>query len=132
MSISVQLIQISGETLVEVSGIREISGMYLENTDVDISVECIKDADDKKMRLSIKPNNKSNFTPFSFDIQIIAQRIALAQLVNGCKVIIVPKSIDENFSDTQAIKESLQGNSGIWIDGLPRETISEIVKYCLC
>lgn len=132
MGIYVQLIQLAEETLVEVSGIREISGMYLENTDVDIFVECIENIGDKKIRLSIKPNDKSHFTSFFFDVQIIAHRIALAHLVNGCTVVIVPEGIDETLSDSQAIKESLQRNSGIWIDGLPKASISEIVKYCLC
>ncbi|MDF2875968.1 MAG: hypothetical protein K0R22_2651, partial [Sporomusa sp.] len=31
MSVSIQLIQIEGETIIEVSGFREISGVYLEN-----------------------------------------------------------------------------------------------------
>ncbi|MDF2568847.1 MAG: hypothetical protein K0R55_451 [Sporomusa sp.] len=132
MSISVQLIQISTETLIEVAGIKEISGIYLEDTDVDISVECLTDVNDKKIKLSIKPNNKIIFTPFSFDIQIMAQKIALARLLNGSQIIIVPKSIDENLGDTQAIKELLQSQGGIWIAGLPRETIREMVKYCTC
>lgn len=128
MSVTMQLIQLLEEDIVEVSGISEISGMYLENTDVDISVEYF--VDDKTIRLSIKPKNKKNFIPISFDIQTIAQRILVARLLNGSKVIIVPKSIDEKWSDTPAIRELLQRTGGIWLDGLPRESIREIVKYC--
>jgi hypothetical protein len=128
MSITMQLIQLLEEDIVEVSGISEISGMYLENTDVDISAEYF--VDDKTIRLSIKPKNKKKFIPISFDIQIIAQRILVARLLNGSKVIIVPKSIDEKWSDTPAIRELLQRTGGIWLDGLPRESIREIVKYC--
>ena len=128
MSVTMQLIQLLEEDIVEVSGISEISGMYLENTDVDISVEYF--VDDKTIRLSIKPKNKKNFIPISFDIQIIAQRILVTRLLNGSKVIIVPKSIDEKWSDTPAIRELLQRTGGIWLDGLPRESIREIVKYC--
>jgi len=128
MSITMQLIQLLEEDIVEVSGISEISGMYLENTDVDISAEYF--VDDKTIRLSIKPKNKKNFIPISFDIQIIVQRILVARLLNGSKVIIVPKSIDEKWSDTPAIRELLQRTGGIWLDGLPRESIREIVKYC--
>jgi len=128
MSVTMQLIQLLEEDIVEVSGISEISGMYLENTDIDISVEYF--VDDKTIRLSIKPKNKKNFIPISFDIQIIVQRILVARLLNGSKVIIVPKSIDEKWSDTPAIRELLQRTGGIWLDGLPRESIREIVKYC--
>jgi hypothetical protein len=130
MSVSIQLIQIEGETIIEVSGFREISGVYLENTDVDISVEGLRDIDDKIIRLSVEPNTRKDFAAFAFDIQIIAQRITFAQLLNGSKIFIVPKSIDVALNDTQAIKELLQKNGGIWIDGLPRSCISEIIKNC--
>lgn len=130
MSASVQLIQITSETLVEVSGIKEISGMYFENNDVAISVECANDVSDKTIKLSIKLTT-NNFVSFSFDIPILAQRIALSQLISGSKVIIVPNSIDEDLCDIQAIKKSLHRNGGIWIDGLPDECIRKIVKFCL-
>lgn len=127
-----QLIPIAGEILVEVSGIREIRGVYLENTDVDISVECLNDVDDKKIRLSFKANNNKDFSTVSFAIPIIAYRMIIDRLLNGNKVIVVQDSIDDKLSDTKAIKESLQSNGGIWLDGLPEKIISEIVKYRLC
>ncbi|WP_371375044.1 hypothetical protein [Sporomusa aerivorans] len=132
MSVSVQLIQIAGDTSVEVSGISEVSGIYLENNDVEISVESSKDIDDKRIKIFVRANSNIGFRTFSFDIQILSQRIALSQMVNGCKVIIVANSIDENLIDPQAIKALLRREGGIWLDELPKEVIREIVQCCIC
>lgn len=131
MSVYTQLDQIMGETVVEVCGIKEICGVYLENTDVNISVECLEDAGKKKIRLSFQPLNNKTFMPFSFVISLTNQRILLSCLTDGGKVIIMPEDITDNLCDMQAIKAVLQKTGGVWLDGLPAKTIKEIINCCI-
>jgi hypothetical protein len=129
MSVYAQLNQIMGENFVEVSGIREVCGVYLENKDVNISVECLEDK--KRLKLSFQPLNSKNFMPFSFVIPITNQRILLSCLTDGGKVIIMPEDITDNLCDIEAIKEVLQKTGGVWLDGLPAKTVKEIINYCI-
>lgn len=130
MSVCIQLGQMAGENVVEVSGIKEVCGMYLESSDVAIAIECVAEAADKKIQLLFTPSGSKSFTPFSFVISIMAQRLVLARLLDDSKLIIVPESVEEELSDMQAINAYLQRRGGIWIDGLPKESIKEIVKHC--
>lgn len=127
MKAIIQLIPLAEETLVEVSGVGPING-YFESCDVDVSVEGRPDAGE--IKLSMEPQNKADFTACSFTMHIIYQRLILAHLANGSKMIVVSESVDDNLSDAQEIKESLKTNGGIWIDGLSKEHICEIAKYC--
>ncbi len=130
MSVCIQLGQIAGENVVEVSGIKEVCGIYLEHADVAIAIECVAEAADKKIQLLFTPAGNKAFMPFSFIIPIMAQRLVLARLLDDSKLIIVPESIEEELNDTQAIIAYLQCHGGLWIDGLPKECIKEIVKHC--
>lgn len=132
MSVSLQLIQLEGEYIVEVAGFSEISGIYLENTELAISVERAKNNAGQTIALSIRPNSRDDVMPIVFEIPILAQRIILSQLVNGGSLFIAARSIDMNLSDCQAIKAFLQNNGGIWLDSLPKECIREIVNHCSC
>jgi hypothetical protein len=130
MSVCVQLTQMAGENVNEVSGIKEVSGIYLESADAAISVECLADAADRKIKLLFRPNGNKNFTPFSISIPILTQRIIIARLVDDSKIIILPESMDEEVNNEQEIQAFLQRIGGMWIDGLPQETIKEIIAYC--
>ncbi len=132
MSVSLQLIQLEGENIVEVAGFTEISGIYLENTELAISVERANNSTGQTIELSIRPNSRDDVMPIVFEIPILAQRIILSQLVNGGSLFIVARSIDMNLSDCQAIRDFLQNNGGICLDSLPKECIREIVNHCSC
>ncbi|WP_144350024.1 hypothetical protein [Sporomusa termitida] len=125
-----QLIQLAGENIVEVSGFSEINGIYLENTDLDISVAPARNSEAKAIQLSIKPGCRGDVMPLAFEIEMLAQRITLSQLVNGSSLFIVPQAIDMNLRDGKAIKAFLQKSGGIWLDRLPQECIREIVNHC--
>lgn len=132
MSASLQLIQLDEEKIVEVSGFSALSGIYLENTELDISVSPAGQGKNNTIQLSITPNSRADVLPFSFEIEIIAHRITLAQLVNGSSLVVVPAGVDINLSDSLAIKAALQKSGGIWLDRLPKECIREIIKHCSC
>lgn len=132
MSVCIQLGQMAGDNVVEVSGIKEVCGVHLESSDVAIAVGCEEIAADKRIQLFFSPAGSKSFVPFSIAIPVLAQRIVLARLLDDGKVIIVSESIDEDLCDMQAATVYLQNNGGLWMDGLPRETIKEIIKYCSC
>lgn len=129
MGVCVQLVQIAGETLVEVSGGSTMNGIYLENEQVDISVDW--DADEKKIKLTIAAQDHT-IAPVAFALSVAAYRIVLDRLLNGASLVIVPDGIDEDLCDAAAVKSFLQNSGGIWLDGLPREIIQEMLQYYLC
>lgn len=130
MKACIQVAQIAGVNAIEVSGIEEINGLYLENADIAISVTCVTEGADKKIKLSFAPCGNKIFTPFSFAVSVLAQRIIIAHMVDDSKIIIVPESIEEELPDAQAVQALLQQTGGVWIDGLPRESIKEIIACC--
>ncbi|MBP2636423.1 MAG: hypothetical protein H6Q72_2330 [Firmicutes bacterium] len=130
MSICVQVAQIAGVNAVEVSGIKEIAGLCLDSADIAISVFCVTEGADKKIKLSFAPSGSKTFAPFSFTVSILAQRIIIAHLMDDSKVIIVPESIEEELKDAQEVQAFLQRTGGVWLDGLPSENIKEIIACC--
>jgi len=130
MSICVQVAHIAGVNVVEVSGIKEITGLCLNSAEIAISVACATEGADKKIKLSCAPGGNKIFTPFSFAVSILAQRIIIAHLLDDSKIIIVPESIEEDLQDDQAVQAFIQRTGGVWIDGLSKDNIKEIIGYC--
>lgn len=130
MNVCVQVAHIGGVNVVEVSGIKELTGLYLDSSDIAISVTCVTEGADKKIKLSFTPSGSKTFAPFSFTVAVLAQRIIIAHLLDDSKVIIVPESIEEELKDAQEVQALLQRTGGVWMDGLPSENIKEIIACC--